>query len=35
MAKLGVGFLLGATIVGGVATAAISEPLGTKACVDN
>lgn len=34
LAKLGVGFLLGATVVGGVATAAISEPLGTKACVD-
>ncbi|MDP1851707.1 MAG: trypsin-like peptidase domain-containing protein [Candidatus Planktophila sp.] len=34
MAKLGVGFLLGATVVGGVATAATSEPLGTKACVD-
>jgi len=34
MAKVGVGFLLGATLVGGVATASITEPLGTKACVD-
>lgn len=33
-AKVGVGFLLGATLVGGVATAAISEPVGTKVCVD-
>lgn len=34
MAKLGAGFLLGATVVGGVATAATSEPVGTKVCVD-
>ncbi|CAB5112616.1 MAG: trypsin-like serine protease [Actinobacteria bacterium] len=34
LAKVGVGFLLGATLVGGVATASINEPLGTKACVD-
>ncbi len=34
LAKVGVGFLLGATLVGGVATASITEPLGTKACVD-
>lgn len=33
-AKVGVGFLLGATAIGGVATAAISEPVGVKACVD-
>ena len=34
LAKVGVGFLLGATAIGGVATAAISEPVGVKACVD-
>jgi S1-C subfamily serine protease len=34
IAKLGVGFLLGATVIGGVATAATTEPLGVKACVD-
>ena len=34
LAKVGAGFLLGATLVGGVATASINEPLGTKACVD-
>lgn len=28
------GFLLGATLAGGVATAATSEPLGVKVCVD-
>jgi putative serine protease PepD len=32
--KVGVGFLLGATAIGGVATAANSEPIGVKACVD-
>jgi S1-C subfamily serine protease len=32
--KVGVGFLLGATAIGGVATAANSEPIGGKACVD-
>ena len=35
LAKLGVGFLLGATEVGGVATAATNEQDGTKVCVDN
>lgn len=34
LAKVGVGFLLGATVIGGVATAATTEPLGVKACVD-
>jgi S1-C subfamily serine protease len=32
--RVGVGFLLGATAIGGVATAANSEPIGVKACVD-
>jgi S1-C subfamily serine protease len=32
--KVGVGFLLGATAIGGVATAANSDPIGVKACVD-
>jgi putative serine protease PepD len=32
--KVIAGFLLGATLVGGVATAATSEPLGVKVCVD-
>ena len=32
--KVGVGFLLGSTAIGGVATAANSEPIGVKACVD-
>ncbi len=32
--KVGVGFLLGATAIGGVATAASSDPIGVKACVD-
>jgi putative serine protease PepD len=32
--KLIAAFLLGATLVGGVATAATSEPLGVKVCVD-
>ena len=32
--NVGVGFLLGATAIGGVATAANSEPIGVKACVD-
>jgi len=34
IAKVGVGFLLGATVIGGVASAATTEPLGVKACVD-
>lgn len=34
LAKVGVGFLLGATVIGGIATAAIPEPVGIKACVD-
>ncbi len=32
--KIIAGFLLGATLVGGVATAATSEQLGVKVCVD-
>ncbi len=32
--KVIAGFLLGATLAGGVATAATSEPLGVKVCVD-
>ena len=32
--KVGTGFLIGATLVGGIATAANTEPLGVKACVD-
>ena len=32
--KVMAGFLLGATLAGGVATAATSEPLGVKVCVD-
>ena len=32
--KVIAGFLLGATLVGGVATAATTEPLGVKVCVD-
>jgi putative serine protease PepD len=32
--KVIAGFLLGATLVGGVATASVSEPLGVKVCVD-
>ena len=32
--KIIAGFLLGATVVGGVATAATSQPLGVKVCVD-
>lgn len=32
--KVLIGFVLGATVVGGVATAATSEPLGIKVCVD-
>lgn len=32
--KIVAGFLLGATLAGGVATAATSEPLGVKVCVD-
>ena len=32
--KVLAGFLLGATVAGGVATAATSEPLGVKVCVD-
>jgi S1-C subfamily serine protease len=32
--KIIAGFLLGATLVGGVATAATTEPLGVKVCVD-
>ena len=32
--KVGVGFLIGATAIGGVATAANSDPIGVKACVD-
>jgi len=32
--KIFVGFLLGATVVGGVATAATSQPMGVKVCVD-
>ncbi|MEY3752799.1 MAG: PDZ domain-containing protein [Actinobacteria bacterium] len=34
IAKIGFGFLLGATAIAGVATAANSEPIGVKACVD-
>ncbi|MCX6437573.1 MAG: trypsin-like peptidase domain-containing protein [Actinobacteria bacterium] len=33
--KVGVGFLLGATVVGGIATAATNSSLSLKACVDN
>jgi putative serine protease PepD len=33
-AKVGAGFLLGATAIAGVATAANSEPVGVKACAD-
>lgn len=32
--KVIAGFILGATVAGGVATAATSEPLGVKVCVD-
>ncbi|CAB4923845.1 MAG: trypsin-like serine protease [Actinobacteria bacterium] len=32
--KVGAGFLLGSLVVGGAATAASSDPLGVKACVD-
>ena len=32
--KVIAGFLLGATLAGGIATAATSEPLGVKVCVD-
>ncbi|MDA2963137.1 MAG: trypsin-like peptidase domain-containing protein [Actinomycetota bacterium] len=32
--KIGLGFILGATVVAGVASAAISEPVGLQACVD-
>ena len=32
--KVIAGFILGATVAGGVATASISEPLGVKVCVD-
>jgi putative serine protease PepD len=35
IAKVGVGFLLGATMVGGIATAATSSTPSLKACVDN
>lgn len=35
IAKVGVGFLLGATVVGGIATAAINGTPSLKACVDN
>ncbi len=34
IAKIGVGFLLGATAVAGVATAASTDPVGVKACAD-
>jgi len=34
-AKVALGFLLGATLVGSLATAAITAPLGVRACVDN
>ena len=34
-AKVGVGFLLGATMVGGIATAATNSTPSLKACVDN
>jgi len=33
-AKVGAGFLLGATAIAGVATAANSDPVGVKACAD-
>ena len=35
VAKVGVGFLLGATLVGGIATAATNSSPSLKACVDN
>ncbi|CAB4540808.1 unannotated protein [freshwater metagenome] len=35
IAKVGVGFLLGATLVGGIATAATNSSPSLKACVDN
>jgi putative serine protease PepD len=35
IAKVGVGFLLGATMVGGIATAATNSTPSLKACVDN
>ena len=35
IAKVGVGFLLGATVVGGIATAATNGSPSLKACVDN
>lgn len=35
IAKVGVGFLLGATLVGGIATAATNSTPSLKACVDN
>ena len=35
IAKVGIGFLLGATLVGGIATAATNSSPSLKACVDN
>lgn len=35
IAKVGIGFLLGATVVGGIATAATNGAPSLKACVDN